>query len=142
MKLLLLPLLCLFSSLFSSVQSCRTVSKPNATLTGVCPNDTFTVPIGKVLNYECTADYNGSFLLYWNISGVTVNQATNPIPSGISIGTSGNNYTLTIMATANTVREIYCGLCRFVHCVPSPEKFIGTKSVQLITFGKTDMQCI
>ena len=132
--LLLLLLLCLFSS----VQSCRTVSESGVTLTGVCPNDTFTVPIGKQLDYECTATRStGSFLLYWNISGVTVDVTTNPRPPGISIGSNDDEYTLAITTiTTNTVVDIYCGLC-IVSCFSNLEKFIGTESVQLITFGKT-----
>ena len=124
--------------LFSSVQSCRTVSESGGTLTGVCPNDTVTVPTGKVLDYECTATYTGSFILYWNISGVTVAVNTNPKPPGIDVVTSGAKSTLTIMAiTTSTVVDIYCGLC-IANCFPKiKEQFIGTESVQLITFGKT-----
>ena len=138
MKLLLL-LLCLFSS----VQSCRTISKSGVTLTGVCPNDTFTVPIGKVLNYKCTASFNtGSFAIYWNISGDTVNPYAIPLPLGIScIINSVADSTLIIMAiTTSTVLDIQCGLCNAsitgINCFSSPEKFIETESVQLITFGK------
>ena len=138
MKLLLLLLFCLFNS----VQSCRTVSESNVTLTGVCPNDTFTVPIGKQLDYECTANYTGPFLLYWNISGVTVDSFDSPLPIGISrISNSFPSFTLTIMAiTTDTVLNIHCGLCNTsiagISCLSDPRKFIGTESVQLITFGK------
>ena len=63
---------------------------------------------------------------------------TNPQPPGINVGTRGGKSTLTIMAiTTNTVVDIYCGLC-IANCFPKiEEKFIGTESVQLITFGKT-----
>ena len=110
------------------------------TLTGVCPNDTFTVPIGKVLDYECTATFTGSFDLYWNISGVTVDVTTNPKPPGIGIGitNSGTKSTLTITALRNnTVVDIQCGLCNraAVNCF-NPVMFLGTESLQLITFGK------
>ena len=122
--------------LFGSVQSCRTVSEPNVTLTGVCPNDTFTVPIGKVLDYKCTATYTGPFVIYWNISGVTVDVYINPKPPGINLRTSSGKSALTIVAlTTNTAIDIYCGLC-IVSCFSNLEKFIGTESVQLITFGK------
>ena len=105
-------------------------------LTGVCPNDSFTVPIGKVLDYECTATYTGAFLLYWNISGVTANENTNPKPPGIGIVRSATKSTLTITALRNnTVVDIQCGLCN-VNCFSYPQKFIGTDSVPLITFGK------
>ena len=140
MKFLLLLLLCLFSS---SVQSCRTVSRSGVTLTGVCPNDTVTVPVGKQLDYECTADYNtGIFLLYWNISGVITSENANPKPPGIGIvGGSSTKSTLTIMViTIDIVLDIQCGLCNIsntsINCFFNPEKLIGTKSVQLITFGK------
>ena len=112
------------------------------TLTGVCPNDTFTVPIGKQLDYECTATYTGSFLLYWNISGVTANEIANPKPPGIGIDGSGTMSTMTILAITNTVLDIQCGLCDVsntsINCFYNPRKFIGTESVQLITFGKID----
>ena len=128
--------------LFGSVQSCRTVSESGVTLTGVCPNDTFIVPIGKQLDYECTANYTGSFLLYWNISGDTVDVYINPKPPGIditnSITNSGPKSTLTITAvTNNTVLDIQCELCNrvAVNCF-NPVMFLGTESVQLITFGK------
>ena len=123
---------------FGSVQSCRTVSRSGVTLTGVCPNDTFTVPIGKVLDYECTADYTGYFELYWNISGVAVNQF-GVKPFGISrITDIGTKSILTIMAgTNNTLLNIQCGLCnRTVNLCNNPVRFLETESVQLITFGK------
>ena len=60
---------------------------------------------------------------------------TNPKPSGINVGTIDGKSTLTI--TTNTVVDIYCGLC-IKNCFPTiEEQFIGTESVQLITFGKT-----
>ena len=133
MKLLLLV------CLFSSVQSCRTVSESGVTLTGVCPNDTFIVPIGKMLDYECSATYNtGSFDLYWNISGVTVDVNTYPKPPGISVVGSGAKSTLIIMDLGdNPVLDIQCGLCNrvAVNCF-NPVMFLGTESVELITFGK------
>ena len=145
---MLLQSFSLFSYLlFSSVQSCRTVSEPGVTLTGVCPNDTFTVPIGKVLDYECTANraanYNSGFLdLYWNISGDTVVVYINPKPPGIGISNiytnSGIKSTLTITALGdNPVADIQCGLCNITtgNCF-NPVMFLGTESVQLITFGK------
>ena len=134
-----LSLLLFFSYLlFSSVQSCRTVSESGVTLIGVCPNDTFTVPIGKQLDYGCTATFTGSFNLYWNISGVTVDVTTNPKPPGIEITNSATESTLTITALRNnTVVDIQCGLCNkaAVNCF-NPVMFLGTESVQLITFGK------
>ena len=110
------------------------------TLTGVCPNDTFTVPIGKVLNYECFASFStGSFEFYWNISGVAIDPFSQPIPFGIShISNSGTKSTLTIMAiTTNNVLDIQCGLCNRneVSC-SNPVMFLGTELIQLITFGK------
>ena len=135
MESLLLLLLCLFTS----VQSCRTVSVSGVTLTGVCPNDTFTVPNGKVLKYECTATYNtGSFDLYWNINGNTVDANTNPKPPGVGITNSGTKSTLTIVGLGdNPVLDIQCGLCNrtAVNCF-YPVMFLGTESVKLITFGK------
>ena len=132
----LLLLLCFFGS----VQSCRTVSEPGVTLTGVCPNDTVTVPIGKVLNYKCTASFNtGSFVIYWNISGDTVNPYAIPLPFGISriINSVADS---TLIITTSTVLDIQCGLCNAsitgINCFSSPRKFIETESVQLITFGK------
>ena len=136
-KMLLQSISLFFSYLlFSSVQSCRTVSEPDVTLTGVCPNDTATLPIGKQLDYECTATFSGSFLLYWNISGVIAHENNNPKPPGIDIVGSATKSTLTITALRNnTVVDIQCGLCN-VNCFSNPQKFIGTESVQLITFGK------
>ena len=131
MKLLLLV------GLFSSVQSCRTISESGVTLTGVCPNDSFTVPIGKVLNYECSYTFSGSFLVFWNISGDII--PTLP-PSGISVSTNSDKSTLTITTkTTNTVQDIQCLLCNLTlgtNCIlPTPNRFIGTESVRLITFG-------
>ena len=131
--------------LFGSVQSCRTVSESGVTLTGVCPNDTFTVPIGKVLDYKCTATYTGTFVLYWNISGVPVDSFASSKPFGISnikITNSGTkSTTLTIMAiTTDTVLDIQCGLCNTsitgINCISDPKEFVGTGSIRLITFGK------
>ena len=137
--MLLQPFFLFFSYLlFTSVQSCRTVSESSGTLTGVCPNDTVTVPIGKQLDYECTGGYTGPFVVYWNISGDTVDVNTFPKPPGINVGTIGGKSTLTITALTNsTVVDIYCGLC-ITSCFPKvEEQFIGTESIQLITFGKT-----
>ena len=56
------------------------------TLAGVHPNDTVAVPIR---DYECTT---GSFELYWNISGDTVDIISPKPPgkAGISINSNGN----------------------------------------------------
>ena len=97
-------LLLLFFSLlsgFSSVDSCSTVSISGVTLTGVCPNDTFTVPIGTTLSYECTT--NSAFFFYWNVSGtlVTPNNKDNFDLAGI-VDVVGINpkSTLTVVTTA------------------------------------------
>ena len=131
MKLLLL--LCLFSS---SVQSCRTVSRSGVTVTGVCPNDTFIIPIGAKRTYHCSFN-NGNmfFLYYWNISGNIGSSTTAPIPPVVGIATTTNDSTVTIVADANEVLDIQFGLCNTM-CSTIPEEFIGTESVQLITFGK------
>ena len=63
---------------------------------------------------------------------------TNPQPPGINIAGSGAKSTLTITALrSNTVVDIQCGLCNraAVNCF-NPVMFLGTESVQLITFGK------
>ena len=145
-KMLLQSISLFFSYLlFSSVQSCSTVSESGGILTGVCPNDTFTVPIGKVLDYKCTATYTGTFVLYWNISGVPVDSFASSKPFGISnikITNSGTkSTTLTIMAiTTDTVLDIQCGLCNTsitgINCISDPKEFVGTGSIRLITFGK------
>ena len=129
---------CLFFCLFDSVQSCKTVSESGVTLTGVCPNDTVTVPIGKQLDYDCTATFTGYFEFYWNISGIAVNRFSVKLFGISRITDIGTKSILTIMAgTNNTLLNIQCGLCnRTVNLCNNPVRFLETESVQLITFGK------
>ena len=134
MKLLLF--LCLFSS---SVQSCRTVSRSGVTLTGVCPNETFTVPIGAKRTYHCSFNVGNSsmvFLYYWNISGNIGTSGSNPIPPVVGITTTTTDSTVTIVADANEVLDIQFSLLCTLNCFSSPGKFIETESISLITFGK------
>ncbi|XP_019861910.1 PREDICTED: uncharacterized protein LOC109590428 [Amphimedon queenslandica] len=131
----LTPLLSLFyvcfTLLFYSVDSCSTVSRSGVSLTGVCPNDTFIVPIGTTLSYECSHMNLGSgYLQYWNISGTTYNTfgfeppVTGITGSGVLTITTNENYTML---------DIQCGVCQLAECYST--KFIGTGSVELTAFG-------
>ena len=129
MKLLLLLLLV---GLFSSVHSCRTVFKSDVTLTGVCPNDTFIVPIGTERTYHCSYNPNGNqFFVFWNISGNIVTSTSDFMPPVVSVAADNTDSTATILAVANEVLDIQFNINFFLN----PEKSIGTESVQLVTFG-------
>ena len=122
-----------FSLLFYSVDSCSTVSGSGVTLTGVCPNDTFTVPVGATLEYSCSYSLSGTFVTYWNVSGDIITANTDPFPVGVTSVTSNNQKSVITIVTMNTV-HIQCGLCRLTECFT---EFIGTKSIQLIAFKST-----
>ena len=134
----MLSLLLLLCLLFYSVDSCSTVFGSGVTLTGVCPNDTFTVPVGTTLDYSCSYSFSGTFVAYWNVSGNISTANTNPLPSGIiSITANSDRSVLTI--NAERLLDIQCGLCDLtgpMSCFPEPQEFVGAESIYLIVFGK------
>ena len=141
-SVLLLCLLICFSLLFYSVDSCSTVSKQNViALTGVCPNDTFTVPIGTSLTYECSYSYSGSFLTYWNVNDNASTASTNPLPAGVTSVTANSEKSVITIVTINAehLLAIQCGLCDLSASCHPVQEFIGTESIQLIAFGIIDI---
>ena len=131
-----------FSLLFYSVDSCSTVSKQNViALTGVCPNDTFTVPIGTSLTYECSYSYSGSFLTYWNVNDNASTASTNPLPAGVTSITANSEKSVITIVTINAehLLAIQCGLCDLSASCHPVQEFIGTESIQLIAFGIIDI---
>ncbi|XP_019851566.1 PREDICTED: uncharacterized protein LOC109581695 isoform X1 [Amphimedon queenslandica] len=116
LKMSLTPLLSLFfvyfSLLFYSVDSCSTVSRSGVSLTGVCPNDTFTVPIGTTLTYECSYSFTSGYYPFWNVSGTEL-AGGSFIPPGISEYVFDSNIgkaTITILTNGNVTMYIQCGL--------------------------------
>ncbi|XP_019851569.1 PREDICTED: uncharacterized protein LOC109581696 [Amphimedon queenslandica] len=112
----LTPLLSLFfvcfSLLFYSVDSCSTVSRSGVSLTGVCPNDTFTVPIGTTLTYECSYNFSSGYYPFWNVSGTELAGGVFR-PPGISEYVFDGNIgkaTITILTNGNITMYIQCGL--------------------------------
>uniref|UniRef100_A0A1X7TI32 Ig-like domain-containing protein n=1 Tax=Amphimedon queenslandica TaxID=400682 RepID=A0A1X7TI32_AMPQE len=103
----LLLLLCL---LFYSVDSCSTVSRSGVSLTGVCPNDTFTVPIGTTLSYECSYSFSTGYYPFWNVSGTELSGG-NFKPPGISDSMFNNGKaTITVLTDETIPMYIQCGL--------------------------------
>uniref|UniRef100_A0A1X7UF27 Fibronectin type-III domain-containing protein n=1 Tax=Amphimedon queenslandica TaxID=400682 RepID=A0A1X7UF27_AMPQE len=116
-----------------SVDSCSTVSRSGVSLTGICPNDSFIVPVGTTLSYECTiGGFTQDYVLYWNVSGTAYN-CFNYKPPGISVSLDGS---FKIMPN-NSEYYIQCGMCKGLNCLLSDDvqEFIATKSIQLIAFG-------
>ncbi|XP_019851562.1 PREDICTED: uncharacterized protein LOC109581688 [Amphimedon queenslandica] len=130
-----LLLLCL---LFYSVDSCSTVSRPGVSLTGICPNDTFTVPIGTTLTYECSYSFLTGYYSFWNVSGTEL-AGGNFRPPGISEYLLNNDIgraTITILTNGFVTMYIQCGLRgtgpNINMDLTSRVRFIGT---EVVTFG-------
>ena len=140
MLLQLFSCLLLFSSCLQAVQSCANVTGlREATLRGVCPNDTLIVPVGKTLSYNCyvnrTAPYNHP--LAWNISGQYYNYNPNlpnividvlTTPLGVS--------TLHFTPLEPVITYIQCIMCNYTLSCVTPLEYIATEPVQAAAFGK------
>ena len=138
--------LCVCSLLFSlcNGQTCTSpvYSNSGATVRGPCPSSQVVVPIGSIIEFNCSYNYTGNYLTLWNISniGSIVSTTTPPANSGIKIdvGSSGNGFTkLTISVTKQELLVVQCGLCNGIDCYQSPlQPTVITLPVQLISFGK------
>ncbi|XP_019851570.1 PREDICTED: uncharacterized protein LOC109581697 isoform X1 [Amphimedon queenslandica] len=113
-----------------SVDSCSTVSRSGVSLTGVCPNDTFTVPIGTTLTYNCSASsFTSGYQPYWNISGISY-APFDPTPPSVTIDTNIPDSLSFLHITINVTQllDIQCRLCMNSNC-------FGNDSTKLIVFG-------
>ena len=137
----------LLSSFLFSLCNGRTCTSPvysnsGATVRGPCPSSQVVVPIGSIIEFNCSYNYTGSYLTFWNISniGSIISTNTPPANSGIMIaaGNSGNGFTkLTISVTKQELLLVHCGLCDGVECFQSPlQPTVISLPVQLISFGK------
>ena len=117
-------------------------SNSGATVRGPCPSSQVVVPIGSIIEFNCSYNYIGSYLTFWNISniGSIVSTTTPPENSSImiTVGNSGNGFTiLTISVTKQELLVVQCGLCDGVECFQSPlQPTVITLPVQQISFGK------
>ena len=138
--------LCVCSLLFFlyNGQTCTgpVYSNSKATVRGPCSISQVVVPIGSIIEFNCSYNYIGSYLTFWNISniGSIISTNTPPANSGIMItaGNSGNGFTkLTISLTKQELLLVQCGLCDGVECFQSPlQPTVISLPVQLISFGK------
>ena len=138
--------LCVCSLLFFlyNGQTCTSpvYSNSGATVRGPCPSSQVVVPIGSIIEFNCSYNYIGSYLSFWNISniGSIVSTTTPPTNSVIKIAVvnSGNGFTkLTISVTKQELLVVQCGLCNGIDCYQSPLQPTSiTLPVQLISFGK------
>ena len=138
--------LCVCSLLFflCNGQTCTSpvYSNSGATVRGPCPSSQVVVPIGSIIEFNCSYNYTGSYLTFCNITniGSIVSTTTPPANSGImiAVGNSGNGFTkLTISVTKQELLVVQCGLCYGGECFQSPlQPTVITLPVQLISFGK------
>ena len=142
MLLQLFSFLLLFSSCLQAVQSCTTVTGlREATLRGVCPNDTLIVPVGKKLSYNCYVNRTAPYIhkLAWNISGqyYNYNPKTN-LPNIVidKLSTRSGVSTLHFTPVEPVITYIQCVMCNYTLSCFTPIEYIVTESVQTAAFGK------
>ena len=120
-------------------------SNSGATVRGPCPSSQVVVPVGSVIEFNCSYNYSGSYLTFWNITniGSIVGTNTPPANSGIKIvaGISDNGFTiLTISVTKQEILVVQCGLCNGGECYPKDgfplQPTVVSLPVQVISFGK------
>ena len=140
MLLQLFPSLLLFLSYLQAVQSCTTVTGlREATLRGICPNDTLIVPIGKRLSYNCYVNRVAPYVhpLAWNISGQYYTYNPNSFDIVIDIvSTLSDVSTLHFTPLEPVITYIQCIMCNYTQTCFTPEDFIATEPVQAAAFGK------
>ena len=140
MLLQLFSFLLLFSSCLQAVQSCTTVTGlREATLRGVCPNDTLIVPVGKTLSYNCYVNRTAPYIhpLAWNISGQYYNYNLDLLNIVITItlsplGVSNLHFT----PQEPVITYIQCIMCNYTLSCFTPIEYIATEPVQAAAFGK------
>ena len=140
MFLQLFSSLLLFLSYLQAVQSCTTVTGlREATLRGVCPNDTLIVPVGRTLSYNCYVNRVVPYIHHfaWNISGQYYNY--NPNLSNIvidSLSTLSGVTTLHFTPQEPGITYIQCIMCNYTFSCVTPTEYIATEPVQAAAFGK------
>ena len=137
--------LCVCFLLFSlcNGQTCTSpvYSNSGATVRGPCPSSQVVVPIGSVIEFNCSYNYSGNYLTLWNITniGSIIGTSTPPPNSGIKIatGNSANGFTkLTISVTKQEPLVVQCGLCSLGNCINPLQPTVISLPVQVISFGK------
>ena len=140
MLLQLFSSLLLFFSYLQAAQSCTNVTGlREATLRGVCPNDTLIVPIGKRLSYSCYVNRTAPYIhpLAWNISGQYYNYNPNLPNIVIDIAlTSSGVSTLHFTPLEPVIIYIQCIMCNYTESCFTPTQYIATQPVQPAAFGK------
>ena len=112
------------------------------TIRGPCPSSHVIAPIRNTIKFECSYDYSGSYLPFWNITDNEPIINVNSPNSSIIVTTLGgsNGYsTLTFPITIQDSVDIQCGLCSFLvgNCNPAAlQPTVVSLPVQLISFGK------
>ena len=140
MLLQLFSFLLLFSSYLQAVQSCTNVTGlREATLRGVCPNDTLIVPVGKRLSYNCYVNRTAPYLhpLTWNISGQYYTYNPNlPNIAIDTVETLSDVSTLHFTPQEPVITYIQCIMCNYTQTCFTPTEYIATEPVQAAAFGK------
>ena len=108
---------------------------------GPCPSSQVIAPVGSTIKFECSYEYSGAFLSFWNITNIeTIVSLNAPPNSGIvvTVSGSGNGFTtLTLPVTKHELVDVQCGLCNGGDCYLSPlQATVISLPVQLISFGK------
>ena len=139
-----IPVLCVWSLLVQlcNGQTCTSPEYSNAgvTIRGPCPSSQVIAPIGSTIKFECSYDYSGNYLPFWNITDIEPIINVNSPNSSIIVTTHGssNGYTTLTLPIQNSV-DVECGLCSFLvgNCNPTVlQPTVISLPVQLISFGK------
>ena len=139
------PVLCICSLLacLCNGQTCTSpvYSNSGVTIRGPCPSSQVIAPVGSTIKFECSYDYSGSYLPFWNITDIKpiVNE-NSPNSSIIVISISGSNgyTTLTLPITKLDSVDVECGLCDYQgSCnLAALQPTVISLPVQVISFGK------
>ena len=112
-----------------------------AIIRGPCPSSTVIAPIGSTIKFNCSYDYTGDTLTFWNVTDIgTIVGVNSPKNSNIHIklsGGSGNGFTTLTLPVSHEdfLTDVQCGLCKGGECFPLQPTVISLP-VQLISFGK------
>ena len=113
-----------------------------AIIRGPCPSSTVIAPIGSTIKFNCSYDYTGDTLTFWNVTDIgTIVGVNSPKNTNIHIklsGGSGNGFTtLSLPVTQYEPLDVQCGLCNGIDCYLTPlQVTVISLPVQLISFGK------
>lgn len=96
------------------VDTKHTMASTRVTIRGPCPSTQILAPVGSTIIFECSYNYTGSYLSFWNITDIRPIINVNSVNSSIFVTThddGSNGYsTLTLPIIKEDSMVVQCGL--------------------------------